>query len=672
MTASSLFLISAIVSLVGGSLSLVCKKNESTSKIIGCITGVCASSMALASGVLAIVGPTEFVEMPSAFSFANFTLLFNPLSGLLIAVISLLALVAWIYGVKYFDEYAGQGRGIVGFFMNMFVVSMLFVVVVDNVIWFLVFFELMSITSYFLVIIEQNEKSIRGGFLYLIMAHVGFVAIMIGFFIMAAHTGSLDFQSFREMEFAPAIAGLVFVLCFLGFGCKAGMVPFHSWLPQAHPAAPSNVSALMSGGMIKIGIFGIVKVGFDLLQSCQVEVWWGVLVLVFGAISSVIGVVYALAEHDIKRLLAYHSVENIGIILLGVGVGYIGAAINVPVLAALGLMAALYHLLNHAVFKGLLFLGAGSIMFKTHTRNMEKMGGLARKMPVTSACFLIAALAISAIPPLNGFVSEWYTYQSMFTLAIGGDPLLQIAAAFGIVSLAITGALAVTCFVKAYGVSFLSNPRSEAAEKATEVSTSMQFGMIILAVLCVVLGLGAFAIAPIMEGIATNILAGSMATQVVAGSVLVNPMLGSTVSTPLMAVLLVALIGLVVAVKGACSKGGSGVREESWACGYQHDAEMPVIATSFGSNVELFLKPLYDIRRSITKQSGKAVALFEGTVKGASKAEGFADKYIIDTIAAFTTWLSKISQKVENGDFRIYIVYIVAALIFFMALAVLV
>ncbi len=357
MTSTGLFLFSIALSCAGALLSLAFLRSENTSKVVGCFFGVLSALAGVGSGLFALTGKAELTLVATPFSFADFSLMLNPLSGLLMLVISLLALAAWIYGLNYFDEYKGHGLGTAGFFMNLFVASMGFVICVDNAFWFLVFFELMSLTSYFLVVIEQNENSIKGGFLYLIMAHVGFFLIMIAFFVMYGITGSFEFEAFRHTAFSPAIASLVFVLCFIGFGCKAGMVPFHSWLPQAHPAAPSNVSALMSGGMIKIGVFGMVKVGLDMLQSCNVELWWGVLVLVFGAVSSVLGVVYALNEHDIKRLLAYHSVENIGIILLGVGTGFIGLAVSNTPVAVSGFLAGFYHLLNHAMFKGLCFRG---------------------------------------------------------------------------------------------------------------------------------------------------------------------------------------------------------------------------------------------------------------------------------------------------------------------------
>ncbi len=664
-----LLFISSGVSVVGSILALLTGKSESTSKLIACLFGIVASACAIVVGCMSIFGQSSMASFATPFAFANFTILLNPLSGLLLIVINILALLAWIYGGSYLDEYKGKGIGSIGFFMNLFVVSMNMVITVDNAFWFLVFFELMSLTSYFLVIIEQNKQSIRGGFLYLIMAHIGFLMIMISYLIMGGITSSLDFSVFRQTNFGPVIASVVFMLAFLGFGCKAGMFPFHSWLPQAHPAAPSNVSALMSGGMIKIGIFGIIKVGLDLLQGSEVQLWWGIVVLVIGALSSVLGVAYALAEHDIKKLLAYHSVENIGIILLGVGIGFMGVAMGKPVLAGLGLMAGLYHLFNHAMFKGLLFLGAGSVLYSTGTRNMQILGGLGKVMPVTGMCFLLGSLAISAIPPLNGFVSEWFTYQSLITTAMEGDALVKIFTAFGAVALAITGALAVTCFVKCYGVTFAGRPRSECAANAKEVPIAMKTAMVVLAVICVCAGVGAPWMAPIMEKIASSTLL-SNAIVTAYGANIINPVIGSAVSTPLLAILLISFVLLILAFKMAKSSEKVSADRDPWACGYKVENGMAITAGTVGAEVQHFLKPIYAARKAIVASSANFANFFNATVHGAEKAETVGDKYIVDAVAAFVSWIGRQAQKIEQGNFRIYIVYIVIALVVFLALAV--
>ncbi len=692
-----LILLSLGLSCVTGIFSLIASKAHAASKVIACVGGMGSAALGFAGGASALFSPATYASWAGPMPFTNFTLLLNPLAGLIIAVIAALAFVAWLYGLSYFDEYYDKGIGVIGFFMNLFIASMYLVVLSDNAFWFLVFFELMSLTSYVLVIIDRTEKSLRGGFLYLIMAHIGFLMIALSFFAMASATGSLEFDAYRSSPFPSGIATVAFVLAFLGFGAKAGMVPFHSWLPQAHPAAPSNVSALMSGGMIKIGIFGICKVCFDLLGVGGPEVSWGILVIVIGAISSVLGVAYALGEHDLKSLLAYHSVENIGIILLGVGVGIYGVAADLPWLAGIGLMAGLYHLVNHAMFKGLLFLGAGSVLHATGTRNMEVLGGLARLMPWTAVCFLIGSLAISAIPPLNGFVSEWFTYQGLIGGAMDGDILMRIVFAFAVICLAITGALAVTCFVKAFGVTFLAKPRSAAAEGAKEVSAPMIIAMVVLTVFCVLLGLGAAWFAPLMSSVASAMLA-SPEVLVAEGATLVSADTLSIVSPLILAALMAIIIAACALVRNAANR-KAGVKDDTqpWACGYEPDLTMETLASTVGANVRNFMSPLYAIRRGVNR-AGQWVAYCIGKVLCGGKEQPLAAEAIdahpvsrydadrtvgivpaqkkapalsysvLDVVRSVGTWFA----KMESGDFRTYIVYIVGALVFFMALIILV
>ena len=274
---------------------------------------------------------------------------------------------------------------------------------------------------------------------------------------------------------------LVFLAALIGFGTKAGIVPLHVWLPYAHPAAPSHISALMSGVMIKTAIYGMIRVYFDFMGG-QFPWWWGFVVLLVGATSALLGVMYALMEHDLKRLLAFHSVENIGIILLGIGAGMIFQTYGLKEFAALGLLAGLYHTINHAMFKALLFLGAGSLLYATHTRNMEEYGGLLRRMPWTGLLFLIGAVSISALPPTNGFVSEWFVFHTLFLSFQLPDLFLKLMLPIAAAMLALTGVLALVCFAKAFGFSFLALPRSSHARHAEEVPIAMRIGMGILAV----------------------------------------------------------------------------------------------------------------------------------------------------------------------------------------------
>ncbi|MTJ82996.1 MAG: hydrogenase 4 subunit B [Telmatospirillum sp.] len=670
-----LLLVSLLLSAFGALASLLAKGNDGVATWVAGLPGALAGLAGLAAGLPALTSPASVFETAGPYPFAHFILRLDPLSALLVAVISLLALVSWIYSLAYVREYRGRGVPAMGFFMNLFVASMILVVVADNAFWFLVFFEMMSLTSYFVVIFDQDEEAVRAGFLYFLVAHAGSVLIMAAFFIMANYAGSYDFADFRTATLPAPLASLVFLLGFLGFGAKAGMIPLHIWLPRAHPAAPSHASALMSGVMIKIGVFGIVKVAIDLLGASPNALWWGLLVLAFGAVSSVLGVVYALAEHDIKKLLAYHSVENIGIILLGVGVGMIGMATGNPALAVLGLMAGFYHLINHAVFKGLLFLGAGSVIFRMHTKDMEKMGGLGRTMPWTALSFLIGAMAISAIPPLNGFVSEWYTYQSLFLAALGGTPFVKFATPIAAMMLALTGALAVMCFVKAYGVIFAGpsrhpDPSHGAPEEAPR---PMLIGMGILAAACIVLGIAAPVVAPVVGTIASRTL-GAAPVAFADGALLIPAGEGQAVlSTPLIAVLLIGMAVLPVVIKAMLSGGNTLARrkgEAPWAAGYLPDVHMSATAGSFAQPIRMFFGPLYDVRRSLASVWTGLEVRFERFVTFARRTEPLWDRHIVDPVTEGVDKAGRRLQPIQGGDFRVYCLYIVAALVVLLALTV--
>lgn len=355
------------------------------------------------------------------------------------------------------------------------------------------------------------------------------------------------------------------------------MMPLHSWLPRAHPAAPSHASALMSGVMVKIGIFGILKVAIDLLAQTGLPLWWGILVMAIGAISALLGVLYALAEQDIKRLLAWSTVENVGIILLAVGVAMVGLSLHDPLLTVVGLLGALFHLLNHALFKGLLFLGAGAIISRLHTHDMEKMGALAKRMPWTAAACLIGCLAISALPPLNGFISEWYTWQSLFSLSRVEAVALQLAGPIAMVMLAVTGGLAVMCFVKMYGITFCGAPRSTHAEEAQEVPNTMIVAMLLLAALCVLIALSASWLAPKIMHIA-HAFTNTPPVTVASGIALVPGTFHTRVTPSLLLLLLLAMPLLPGLYWLWCRSRRAAFRRtgDAWACGYGWENAMAI------------------------------------------------------------------------------------------------
>ena len=477
-----------------------------------------ASLLATVAGIWAVSSGIPYqVIVPLGLPDLPFHLRLDLLSGFFLMIVGLLAFFVSIYSIGYVKGFLGL-RSVTSLvvFYTLFLAGMFLVVLADDAFFFLIAWEMMAAASYFLVLFEDERmENRRAAFLYLVVAHVGAIAILLSFGIMAGlATGFKGFEGYtfdamRETDLPVGWASIAFLLAFFGFSAKAGVIPLHVWLPEAHPVAPSNVSALMSGVMLKTAIYGIVRVVFDLIGVFPW--WWGALVLVFGLVSAVMGVLYALMQHDLKRLLAYHSVENIGIILIGIGLAMIFTSFDMSLLAALALIAGLYHTLNHAMFKGLLFMGAGAVLHATHERNMEEMGGLIRFMPWTAVFFLIGCISISALPPFNGFVSEWLTYQA-FLLSPGlPSPLLNLLIPLGAALLALTSALAAACFVKAFGVTFLGHQRGHHPVQVHEVDWSMRIGMLLGALTC--LGLGVFPTLMIkwMDPIAEELVGGTIA-----------------------------------------------------------------------------------------------------------------------------------------------------------------
>lgn len=668
MDSLTLLLWALVMYVAGGVLSLLLFRREHLAILLAGISAIMGGLLGLCSAVPVLLsGQTLTFSTPGLFSFAAFVVRMDSLAAFMLVVISLLVTVCALYSIAYVQEYRGKGAASMGFFMNLFIASMVGLVVMDNAFYFIILFEMMSLASWFLVIADQDDESISAGLLYFFIAHAGSVLIMIAFFLMWRQSGSLDFDSFRTLSLSPWMASVVFLLAFFGFGAKAGMLPLHSWLPRAHPAAPSHASALMSGVMVKIGIFGIIKVGIDLLGAT--EMWWGIVVLAFGAVSAVLGVLYALAEHDIKRLLAWHTVENIGIILMGVGVAMVGMASGHPVMAALGLLGALYHLLNHAVFKGLLFLGAGAVIWRVHTRDMEHMGGLAKLMPLTGLAFLIGCMSISALPPLNGFISEWYTYQSLFSMSHDGNFVMRLSGPIAMVMLAITGTLAAMCFVKVYGVSFCGGPRSEKAAQAREVPWQMTVSMLLLALLCILLGVGASVVAPVLAQVAMT-LVGTHDVTAVQGSMLVPQLASQTMLSPALTfILLLALPLIPLAVYLLLKSNQSSFRRrgDPWACGYNWEQAMAVSAGGFTQPLRAMFAPLYRLRKQLDPTPALSRAL-EQTTAGATRAEPFWDDWIIHPLVKASQRLGVRLQSMQSGDFRFYCLYVVIALVILLLL----
>ncbi|RMG91785.1 MAG: hydrogenase 4 subunit B [Zetaproteobacteria bacterium] len=543
------------------------------------ISGLLSAS----AGLVGLLTSTASLILPLGLPWLPMHFRIDGLAAFFLLVIGALLVPVAIYSQGYLKGYQGRMDAL-AVFLPLFVIGMQGVVLANDAFAFMLFWELMSISSYFLVTFEhENLENRKAGFIYLLMAHLAGLLILGAFAVLYASGGSFEFSAMRAADISSFWASVAFLLAAFGFGTKAGAVPMHGWLPDAHPVAPSNVSALMSGIMLKVAIFGFVRVTWDLIGSGDFQWWWGAVVLAAGASSAVFGVLFALQQHDLKRLLAYHSIENIGIILIGLGLSMLLAHFGHPMLAALGLIAGLYHTINHALFKGLLFMGAGAVLHAAGTRDMESMGGLVHRMPATALFFLIASISISALPPFNGFVSEWLTFQTALMSPQLGGALLTAIVPFSAAMLALAGALAAACFVKVFGIVFLGHARSEAAASAHEVDAWMKVGMAIPAFFCLLLGLLPVLFVPLLDVIPRNLLDVSLAAHVHEhGWLWLSPVDVShaSYSAP------VALAGMLtiggLAFWWLHPKGSTVRRGSIWSCGNPHlNARMQYTATSF-------------------------------------------------------------------------------------------
>ncbi len=629
---------------------------------LAALVGIAATAL----GSYGMIGGVGTLRVAWVVPLSGLELTLDPLGGFFLALIGFAAVPASIYAM---GSSPGERRD--RFAYLVFVLSMCLVPLAANTMTFAIAWELMSLASYFLVLHDRESKaSIYAGWVYAVMTHAGLACLLAGMLLLGAWTGSPRFEDWRAA--APALSATarnaVFVLLGLGFAGKAGVIPLHVWLPLAHPAAPSHVSALMSGVMIKLGVYGLLRVSFDWLGTGPA--WWGVAILVAGAASSVIGVLYALVDHDLKRLLAFHSIENIGIILLGVGSAVLYHSAGLPAPALLGLAAALYHTVNHAAFKALLFLGAGAVVHATGTRNMEELGGLIKRMPWTAACFLVGSAAIAALPPLNGFVSEWLTFVALFQnrhLAAVGLNLVFI---LGIASLALTGGLAMACFVKAFGITFLALPRSDAAARAHEAPVTMRLAMLTLAASCVALGLGPTLVIPVLGAVAASVL--GEAPPATVGDWLTLQVSGGYASLSTLAIaialgaaLLVPLVALPLVRASRRTRA-----YETWGCGrIVQTSRMEYTATAFANPFkrvfDFFYRPTKHLDIEFHPESRFFVERIEYENPARSIFHDWLYRPALDLLRAG----ARAAGALQSGSANLYLAYILAALLLMLVLA---
>ena len=484
--------------------AVACARRIVTTNLVYAIALI-ASIIALGTAAWTLVADTGLVQtvrLPIGLPWLGAHFRLDPLAAGFLVVVNLGGGMASLYGLGYGRHEPDPARVLP--FFPAFLAGMNLVVLADDAFTFLLAWEFMSLTSWALVMAHHRQPgNARAGYIYLLMASLGTLSLLLSFGLLAGPAGGYAFDAIRNTHLSTAVASAVLGLALLGAGSKAGLVPLHVWLPLAHPAAPSHVSALMSGVMTKVAVYGFVRIVFDLMGP---PAWWsGGVVLLFGGASAVLGVLHALMEHDLKRLLAYHTVENIGIIFIGLGLGLAFAANDMRGPAALATTAALFHVFNHSVFKSLLFFGSGAVLTATSERDMEHLGGLIHGMPFTAFAFLIGSVAISALPPFNGFVSEWLTFQAILVSPQLPQWLLKflVPAVGGL--LALSAALAAACFVKAFGITFLGRPRTSVARDARETDKFSLTAMFLLALMCFIAGVlpGYFidALAPVVHGL---------------------------------------------------------------------------------------------------------------------------------------------------------------------------
>lgn len=598
----------------------------------------------------------------------NLKFSFDPLAVFFLATILIVSIPALIFSAGYMKMHFSPQRVLVGNLLAAgFIFSMVLVVSSANILLFLFSWELMSLLSYFLVVFEyEHEGAVKAGTIYLVMTHIGTAFIVSGFLLLYRYSGSFELNVIRAVasSLPVGLKNIIFILLLTGFGVKAGIVPLHIWLPYAHPQAPSHISAILSGVMIKTAVYGIIRFIIGILGAQ--EFWWGASLLIFAAVTSLVGVIYALMENDIKRLLAYSSVENMGIVLIGIGTGILFLQAELPVLACIAFAAGLYHLLNHAVFKGLLFLCARSVYSATGTRNLEKLGGLIKRMPWTSIFFLIGAMAICALPPLNGFVSEWLIFQSLFAGIKEGVVSGKLLLGGMVASLALTSGLAAAVFVKAFGIGFLGMPRSSRAKDAKEVSLSMRIGMGILALFTVVLGVSAsfiwksiLNISAYACGIESIVLGqkmqGSRAALYLPGnSVSLNvPLLAFT----LLFIILFLFLGVFIYRNKAYR-----VKGRTWDCGYYNlDARAQYSATAFSKPFRIafdfFLMPYSKTEK--VRESYYHVKQF----RYETNTKQIFKQYLYDPVVKVIIKIAQKTKLLQMGSIHWYLGYIFITLI---------
>ncbi len=622
------------------------------------------SAGAAALGVAGMLGATWTVRVAWVVPLGGLMLEMDPLAGLFVALVGATATPVSLYAIGYAGR---ERRGCLAY--AVFVAAMVLVPVAGNVMTFALAWELMSLASYVLVLDgaradRESAASAHAGWVYALMTHAGLACLLAGLLLLTAWTGSGHFADWAAA--APALGdgarSLIWALLSLGFVAKAGGVPLHVWLPLAHPAAPSHASALMSGVMIKLGVYGLLRT--SLVWLAPALPWWGAALVLLGATSAVVGVLYAIVDRDLKRLLAFSSIDNVGIVLIGTGAAVAFAATGLPVLALLALAAALYHVVNHAAFKSLLFMAAGAVLHATGTRDMEALGGLIKRQPWTAACFLVGAVAITGLPPLNGFVSEWLTFQALLQNVLLPQPPMNLVFALAIAGLALAAGLAVACFVKAFGITFLALPRSDAAASAHEAPLTMRAAMVITAAACGALALGASWVVPALAAVAATLVPAPPPVTIDAWLTLEVSGEFATLSMATVAVALAAGVLLPFAALAVFRARPRARRYETWSCGrLLQTARMEYTATAFADPFTRVFDFFYRPVKRLDIDRHPESRFFVRRIRYENPTRFVVDEWLYAPLERMLRAAVRRAALVQSGSPNLYLAYVLAALL---------
>ena len=626
------------------------------------LSGLGGACAVVGGVLLAIHGHATNVNLGSSLV-GGASLRFTPLAAAFIVLLGIVAVAIALYAPRY--HVPGRGTAVYLAVYNLALVASAIVLAAGSVVTFLVAWESMALFSYLVILRHQEREEVaRGAFLFLALSEIGFALIVAAFAILATQTHTLDLATIaaRAGHIGSGWRTAAFLLALIGFGFKAGVVPFHIWLPAAHPVAPADGSAFLSGLVIKLGVYGIALFSVTLLRGGPA--WWGLVMMGLGALSAVLGILYALMERDLKRFLAYSSIENIGIVLVALGASLTFAAYHQRAIATFLLITALYHVVNHGVYKTLLFLEAGVIEHATGTRDLDRLGGLIRLLPRTSVISLIGTLGIAALPPLNGFVTEWMLFQGLFQgFRIPNHTVGILIVVAGAV-IALTAGLALSAFARAYGIPFLGRPRSEGAARARERGQPIA-GPALLAVTCVFLGVGAPLVLTVLARAARAVTGVNIHAELLVPKLTVIPAHTnfSGFSPTYLAVFIVVVAAVPILIYLAGRPRAASRKVPVWDGGIlAFEARMQYTATTFANPVRVTFDPLYrpaiELQRASDEPAGRS-----GPVHYDARVTPIFERFLYRPVVRFVELLARAARPIQSGDVNLYLLYVLVVVI---------